>query len=247
MSLVSVITPVYNSERFLEACLESVRNQSHLQWEHILVDDCSEDSSAEIIKKYAAADPRIKYIRLQKNSGAGIARNKGIEVSRGDFIAFLDSDDLWYPEKLEKQMNIMLENGYVFTFTAYDKIDEKGNPTGNQVRVKSRITYTRALYKNPIGCLTAMYDTRFYGKVYMPEIRKRQDYALWLKLLKRADAYGLDQVLSSYRERSGSVSSNKLGLIKYEWYIYRKHEKLSVFRSSFYVMSAILLKMKNYF
>lgn len=247
MSLVSIITPVYNSEFYLEACLESVKQQTHAEWEHILVDDCSQDRSAEIIKKYAATDPRIKYIRLQENSGAGIARNKGIEIAKGDFIAFLDSDDLWYPGKLRQQLYFMLENNYVFTFTAYDKIDDKGNKVRGQVRVRPKITYRKALYKNPVGCLTAMYDARFYGKEFMPEIRKRQDYALWLKLLKKADAYGLDEILSSYRERSGSISSNKFGLIKYEWYIYRKHEKLSVFQSLFYVLSAIVLKMKNYF
>ncbi len=247
MSLVSIITPVYNSESYLAACLESVKQQTHVEWEHILVDDCSVDRSAEIIEKYAAADPRIKYIRLEENSGAGIARNKGIEVSKGDFIAFLDSDDLWYPEKLRKQLYFMLENGYFFTFTSYDKMDDQGIKVTGQVRVKPKITYKKALYKNPIGCLTAMYDRRFYGKEYMPKIRKRQDYALWLKLLKRADAYGLDEILSSYRERSGSISSNKLGLIKYEWYIYREHEQLSVFRSLFYVLSAIVFKMKNYF
>lgn len=247
MSLISIITPVFNSEKYIEACLNSVVNQTYNSWEHILVDDCSTDNSATIIRSFAAKDKRIKYIRLEENSGAGIARNRGIRLAEGDFIAFLDSDDLWYPEKLEKQFRFMIDNQYAFTFTAYDKIDDSGNKVTGQVRVKSRISYHKALYKNPVGCLTAMYDTRYYGKQYMPEMRKRQDYALWLNLLKKADGFGLDEVLSSYRERTGSISSNKIGLIKYEWHIYRKHEKLSVVKSLFYVLSAILLKMKSYF
>ena len=247
MSLISIITPVYNSEKYIEACLHSVLAQSHTQWEHILVDDCSTDNGPSIIKDHADRDPRIKYILLQENSGAGIARNKGIELAAGEYIAFLDSDDLWYPHKLRDQLEFMLANNYAFTYTAYDKIDEEGNKTGGIVKVKRKITYQKALYKNPVGCLTAMYSVPFYGKQYMPEIRKRQDYALWLNLLKKADGYGLNQVLSSYRDRTGSISSNKLGLIKYEWHIYRKHEKLSVVKSLFYVLTAILFKMKSYF
>lgn len=247
MTLVSVITPVFNSEQYIEACLSSVLHQTYTNWEHILVDDCSEDNSPAIIKRCAAADPRIKYIRLQNNSGAGIARNKGIELAEGHYIAFLDSDDLWYPQKLERQLEFMSENNFAFTFTAYDKINDQGDQTGEIVAVRPRVSYKKALYKNPVGCLTAMYSVAYFGKQYMPELRKRQDYALWLSLLKKTDGFGLDEVLSSYRERTGSISSNKFGLIKYEWHIYRKHEGLSVAKSLFYVLTAILLKMKSYF
>lgn len=247
MSLVSIITPVFNSEKYIEACLASVLSQSYDNWEHILVDDCSEDNSPAIIHRYAATDARIKYVRLKKNSGPGISRNKGIELAAGQYIAFLDSDDLWYPEKLEKQLEFMSENNYAFTFTSYDKIDEQGEKTGEINLAKPRVTYRKALFKNPIGCLTVIYDVNYFGKQYMPEIRKRQDFALWLNLLKKTDGFGLDEVLSSYRERSGSISSNKVGLIRYEWHIYRQQEKLSVVKSLFYIITAILFKLKSYF
>ena len=247
MSLISIITPVFNSEKYIEACMRSVLAQSYGNWEHILVDDCSDDNSPAIIQRYVAEDPRVKYIRLQHNSGAGLARNKGIELAAGEYIAFLDSDDLWYPEKLKKQLEFMTKNNYAFTFTSYEKINDRGKKTGEIVAASPVVTYRKALYKNPVGCLTAMYNVAFYGKQYMPEIRKRQDYALWLNLLKKADGFGLNEVLSSYRERTGSISSNKIGLIKYEWHIYRKLEKLSIVKSLFYVLTAILLKMKSYF
>lgn len=244
---VSIITPVHNSERFLESCLKSVSAQTYGHWEHILVDDRSKDGSAEIIKAYARKDSRIKYIGLEVNSGAGVARNTAIRAASGDYIAFLDSDDLWCPTKLEQQLAFMTANNHHFTFTAYDKIDENGNPLQKKVKAKPRVTYHTALYKNPIGCLTVIYDVGFFGKQYMPKIRKRQDFALWLKLLKKTDAFGLDEVLSSYRTGNTSISSNKMDLIKYEWKIYREEEGLSFGKSLFYLVSAIILKMKSYF
>lgn len=244
---VSIITPVHNSERFVEACIQSVKAQTYPHWEHILVDDCSTDRSAEIIKGHVENDARVKYIALEVNSGAGVARNTAIKAAQGDFIAFLDSDDLWYPEKLQKQLAFMNGNNYHFSFTAYDNIDESGNPLQKKVQAKPKVTYKTALYKNPIGCLTVIYDVGFFGKQYMPKIRKRQDYALWLKLLKKTDAYGLDECLSRYRTGNESISSNKMDLIKYEWKIYREEEGLSFGKSLFYLLSAIILKMKSYF
>ncbi|TDQ32768.1 glycosyltransferase family 2 protein [Zeaxanthinibacter enoshimensis] len=244
--MVSVITPVHNSEKFIRQCVESVQNQFYKEWEHILVDDCSEDRSVEIIQEYARKDQRIRLIQLDQNSGAGVARNKGIAEAKGSYIAFLDSDDQWYPEKLEKQITFMQNNKYHFSFTSYDTIDEKGNKLGQLFKARQRVTYNTALFKNPIGCLTAMYDVNFFGKQYMPEIRKRQDYALWLKLLKKADGYGLQEVLSSYRHTSNSISSGKIGLLKYEWKIYREIEGLSFLQSSFYLLSAVFMKLRTY-
>lgn len=247
MATISIITPVYNSEKFIEECIQSVISQSYRDWEHILVDDCSKDESAKIILAYAESDQRIKYLKLTKNSGAGVARNKAIELAKGDFIAFLDSDDLWHPSKLQKQLTFMKANNFHFTFTGYNKIDEKGVCLHQKVFAKQKVTYKTALYKNPIGCLTVMYNIDFFGKQYMPKIRKRQDYALWLKLLKKTDAYGLNECLSTYRTGNESISSNKLGLLKYEWKIYREVEGLSFFKSSFYLFSAVILKLKTYF
>ncbi len=246
-SLVTVVTPVHNAEGFLRDCIASVLSQTYTHWEHILVDDCSTDRSAAIVMEYAARDPRVQLISLKENSGAGIARNTAIEQAQGEYIAFLDSDDLWHPKKLEKQLGFMKKNNCVFSFTAYDKIDERGEKLPKKVHAKASVTYQSALFKNPIGCLTVVYDTNFYGKEYMPSIRKRQDYALWLKLLKKANAYGIDEVLATYRVRDDSISSNKFGLLKYEWRIYREVEGLPFFKSLFYLVSAVVLKMKSYF
>jgi glycosyltransferase involved in cell wall biosynthesis len=218
-----------------------------VHWEHIFVDDCSTDGSEALIKSFQEEDPRIKYHRLAKNSGAGIARNIAIDLAKGNYIAFLDSDDQWYPEKLEKQIAFMQKNGYHFTFTDYDMVDVNGQKLSKYVKCKPVVTYKSALYKNPIGCLTVMYNVDFFGKQYMPTIRKRQDYALWLKLLKSTNGYGLNQCLASYRTGNNSISSNKLDLLKYEWNIYRGVEGLPWIKSAFYLLSAIFLKLKSYF
>jgi len=246
-SLVSIITPVYNAKLYITACVESVRAQTYTNFEHILVDDMSTDSSAEIIQNYAKSDPRIRYHRLAQNSGPGVARNKAIEMATGRYIAFLDCDDIWFPEKLQKQIHFMQKKKCPFTFTSYMQMDKSGKYRNKTIMAPKEVSYSSALFKNPIGCLTAVYDTDFYGKQYMPDIRKRQDYALWLKLLKRSNAYGIQECLAAYRLQKNSVSSNKLSLIKYEWHIYRKEEKLSFHKSVFYLSSAIFLKLKSYF
>ncbi|SHI50089.1 glycosyltransferase family 2 protein [Pseudozobellia thermophila] len=247
MCLVSIVTPVYNSEKYLADNIASVQAQTHTHWEHILVDDCSNDGSASLIESYQKKDPRIKYYKLESNSGAGVARNKAIELAQGEYIAFLDSDDQWYPTKLEKQLGFMRKNGYHFTFTDYDMINDAGEKLTRLMKAKPVLTYRKALYKNPIGCLTVMYDVGFFGKQYMPSIRKRQDFALWLSLLKRTNGYGLNECLASYRVGNTSISSNKLSLLKYEWQIYREVEGLPLIQSVFYTTSAIVLKLKSYF
>ncbi|WP_190810437.1 glycosyltransferase family 2 protein [Flagellimonas sp. S3867] len=244
---VSIITPIYNSEKFLEQCIVSVICQTYEEWEHILVDDCSSDNSKFIVMKFASKDKRIKYLSLDVNSGAGIARNKGIEKATGGFIAFLDSDDQWYPDKLAKQLDFMRENDYYFTFTNYDLVNEEGKKLPKIIKCKPKVSYNSALFKNPIGCLTVIFNVGFYGKEFMPTIRKRQDYALWLKLLKKSNGYGLNECLASYRIGNKSISANKLGLLKYEWKIYREIEGLPWYKSLFYLLSAIVIKLKSYF
>lgn len=247
MSLVSIITPVYNSEKYLNQNINSVQAQTFTDWEHILVDDCSTDSSVALIKSFQKKDPRIKHFRLKKNSGAGVARNKAISLAQGKYIAFLDSDDLWCPEKLQRQLAFMQNNNYHFTFTDYDIVNEAGQELSKRIKCKPIVTYKSALYKNPIGCLTVMYNIDFFGKKYMPPIRKRQDYALWLNLLKKTNGYGLNECLASYRTGNESISADKIDLLKYEWKIYREEEGLSFLKSSFYLLSAIILKLKSYF
>lgn len=244
-ALISIITPVYNSEKYLLENLTSVRVQTYIHWEHILVDDCSSDGSGALIKTLQKKDPRIKYHRLEKNSGAGIARNRAIELANGDYIAFLDSDDQWHSKKLENQLNFMNANNYHFTFTDYDIVDTDNKKLNITICSRRKVTFKRALFKNPIGCLTVIYSKKHFGKQYFPSIRKCEDYALWLKLLKKADGYGLSECLASYRKRNDSISSNKVDLLKYIWQIYRKEENLSWLKSIFYSVSTIVLKLKQ--
>ena len=234
MALVSIITPSYNSSPFISNTLKSVASQSFDNWEMIIVDDYSSDNSAEVIQQYASQDPRIKFIQLEKNSGAAVARNTAIEASTGRFIAFLDSDDLWHPEKLEKQINFMLENEVAFSYTAYEKIDENGVPF-QTMPVPKKINYNNLLKTNVIGCLTAVYDTKYLGKIYMPTNTKREDFAAWLSILKKTDcAYGMPDVLAQYRVYESQSSSKKASMAKENWRLYRDIEKLNIFKASYY-------------
>lgn len=236
MPETSIITPVFNANLHLEESLNSVLTQRYSDWEHILIDDGSQDDSVATIERYAALDSRVTLIRLEKNSGAAVARNAGIEVAKGRFIAFLDSDDLWLPEKLSAQVAFMESTGVALSYTGYEVMKENGERTGEVSTAAASLSYRDMLRYNKIGCLTAMYDTRQLGKVYMPELRKRQDYALWLKILRQTGtARGLDQVLALYRQRSGSISRNKLDLLRYHWRLFRDFEELSVARSAYYL------------
>ena len=212
-SMVSIITPSYKSERFISKTIETVLNQTYKKWEMIIVDDLSPDNSNDIIEKYAKQDSRIKLIRLLENSGPAVARNRAIEEAGGRYIAFLDADDLWKMDKLEKQIDFMNENDLAFTYSSYDLIDEDDNTLG-YFKTKEQITYGEMLKTSSVGCLTAIYDTNKIGKVYMPIILKRQDYALWLTL---ANFYGeivSDKMISAkYTKQSGSLSANKFEML----------------------------------
>ena len=181
--LVSIIIACYNSEKYLSETINSVLNQTYKNWELLLVDDCSTDNTISVIEPFQKKDTRIKLFRQRQNSGAAVTRNKAIKEAKGRFIAFLDSDDLWLPQKLEKQIGFMLKNGYSLTHTAYEIIENNGKATNKTIRSKPVLTYNNMLFSNKIGCLTAIYDRGKLGKVYMPQIRKRQDYGLWLKIL----------------------------------------------------------------
>lgn len=244
MSLVSVITPLYNSSAFIAETIESVKNQTYADWEMIIVNDQSTDNSLDIASTYAQYDTRIKIIQLPENSGPAVARNKGINAARGRYIAFLDSDDRWLPEKLEIQIAFMRSSNAAFTHTYYRKITEDGTPTGHTVTPKAQLSYSDLLKSNQIGCLTAVYDTCALGKCFMPSIRKRQDYGLWLRLLKITPfAHVVPQVLATYRVRNQSVSSYKMGLLKYNWTLFRNIEKLSRTKSTYYLAWNIARKL----
>ncbi len=201
----------------------------------IVVDDCSADKSAEIVDAIAKKEPRIRLIRLDKNSGPAIARNIAIKASYGRYIAFLDSDDLWLPQKLEKQIDFIRRTDAGLVYSGYHMIEEESGERIGTVSIPARVDYRELLKQNVIGCLTALYDTEKLGKVYMPEIMKRQDFALWLKILKQIPyAYGLNEPLACYRVRNASVSSNKILSSLYNWKLYRDIEKLPLHRALYY-------------
>lgn len=235
-NLVSVIMPTYNCGKFIEETIKSVANQTYKNWELIIVDDCSKDNTEDIINRYAECDNRIIYHKLETNQGAAVARTKAMEMARGSYMAFLDSDDLWKNDKLEKQINFMEKNSYSFTCTAYEQIDENNNLLNKIIRPKVKADYNRILLDCPVGNSTVMYNVDKLGKFEVPNIRKRNDDALWLQILKKEKyIYGLNEILMQYRIRQNSISSNKLDLIKYHWQLYRQIEHLSIFRSVFHI------------
>ena len=238
--LISIITPVYNCEKFIEKTTECVISQTYQNWEWIMVDDCSTDKSAEIIKKIAMKEDRIKYIKLNENSGAAIARNRALEESKGKYIAYLDSDDLWKQEKLERQIQYMEENDIAFSCTDYEKIDEEGNSLNKVIRIPKVVNYNLYLRNTIIQTVGVMVNVEKVGKevLTMPNIRRRQDAATWCQLLKSGyDCYEVPENLSYYRVVNNSLSSNKIKAMKGTWFLYRKIEKLSLIKAFFCFIS----------
>ncbi|WP_017726158.1 glycosyltransferase family 2 protein [Halalkalibacterium ligniniphilum] len=232
---ISIITPTYNSSQFIHITIKSIKKQTLDNWELIIVDDNSIDETYSILKSITQIDSRIKHILLNKNSGAAVARNTALKHAKGKYIAFLDSDDLWHPEKLKKQVEFMEKNNYAFTYTNYDIIDEHGNATGRIVRPPASMNYNDLLKNTSIGCLTVMLNKDILGEIEMPNIRAGQDTACWLSILKKGyTAYRLDEVLASYRTVRGSISSNKVKALKRTWRIYREVEKINLLKSSWY-------------
>ena len=222
--LVSIITPCYNSAKYIGQMIESVQNQTYTNWELLITDDCSTDNSKEIIDSYIKSDPRIKYFKLNTNSGAGIARNNSIEKAQGRFIAFLDSDDLWTKDKLEKQIQFILSNNYKFVFCQALVIDTDNNIIGFNRR-KSVVSYNSTKIINYIGTSGVMYDTENIGKFYMKPIRKRQDWVLWMDILKVTKyAYCQQETLGIARiNNPDSLSANKFQLPAYHIEVYNKY------------------------
>jgi len=243
---VSIITANHNCESFIRMTIESVLSQSYENWEMLIVDDNSTDHGVEIIKEYCLKDARIKLICNDTNLGAAKTRNKAIHIAKGRYIAFLDSDDLWKPDKLDKQLKFMQENDISFTFSSYDLINENNEDLGEFI-VNSKVSYSDLLKTCTIGCLTAIYDTKVLGKVEMPDILRRQDFGLWLRLLKRTDyAYAMNDNLARYRIRNNSISSNKRKAAAYQWKIYREIEKLNIFKSAYYFIHYAYNGIKKY-
>ncbi|MEM7185541.1 MAG: glycosyltransferase family 2 protein [Bacteroidota bacterium] len=223
LPLVSVITPLYNAEAFIGDTLSSVRNQTYSNWEHIIVDDASTDGSVEIVRELAKTDPRIRLVTLPGNEGAAYCRKHATELASGDFIAFLDSDDLWHPEKLQLQLSFMDQHSCDVSYTSYVHMDENGKPLGKRIKALPKLSYGKQRSNNYIGNLTGIYSAATLGKIFAPAIRKRQDWAVWLEAIEKSGqpALGLAKDLAYYRVRGGSISSNKLGLVKYNFQFYR--------------------------
>jgi teichuronic acid biosynthesis glycosyltransferase TuaG len=226
--LVSVIISTFNSEKFISDAIESVQNQTYTNWEIICADDCSTDETVAIISKLAKADNRVKMLKLAVNSGTGVARNSALATARGKYIAFLDADDLWKPNKLELEINFMQRNNLPFTFSFYDCIDENGKSLSKRVEAPINLSYRQLFFCNYIGNLTAIYDVNYFGKIPISPIRKRQDWMLWLTVLKKIKiAHPFPESLAYYRIRDNSISTSKFDLIKYNFAVYRKFHGFS--------------------
>jgi len=234
-SLVSIITPCYNAEAYIASCISSVATQTYEDWELIIIDDKSKDNSLLIIQNAIAHDSRIKFIQNKKNIGAAKSRNKGIKEAKGTYIAFLDSDDLWFPSKLEKQIFLMEKENISMSYSSYNTIDENNNYLSS-FYAPIKVTYKDMLKTSTIGTLTTIYNADKLGKFYFDDIG-HEDYVMKLQILKQIPyAKGLNEPLAKYRIHTQGLSSNKLKTALWQWHIYRKVEKLSFIKSIYYFM-----------
>lgn len=233
LPLVSVVTPAYNAARFLERTIESVRAQTFPDWEMLIVDDGSTDATREIVQRAASHDARVRPLATPGRQGPGGARNRGIEEARGRFLAFVDADDLWLPEKLERQLAFMRDRRSAFSFTGYSIIDENDQPIGRPVRVPARLDYRGLLANTIIGCLTVMLDRETVDSPRMPDLPQHEDLSLWFDILRTGViAHGMPEILARYRIVRGSASRNKLRSALHVWKLYRERERLSLPRAA---------------
>lgn len=231
--LVSIIMPSYNCAEFIEDTIHSVQAQSYQNWEILFWDDCSTDNTLKLLSELWGKDHRIKLFHNDRNCGAAVSRNKALQEAKGRWIAFLDSDDLWEPTKLEKQVRFMDDNGYAFSYTEYQEMDTDGNLTGVTISGPQRITKRGMCNFCWLGCLTVMYDREKIGLIQIEDIKKNNDYAMWLKVCKKSDCYLLPEVLAKYRRgRVGSVSSHSFTtMIGWHYKLWHKAEKRSIIAS----------------
>lgn len=245
--MVSIITPCYNAGIYIYDTIESVLNQTFRDWELIIVDDSSLDNSASIIKEFTRKDNRIKYFKTDTPSGSPAKpRNIGIEYSQGEYIAFLDADDLWFPEKLEKQVNFMNDNKFDLSYSYYEKINWNGDRNDRIVKTASKTDYRSLLKSNSIPCLTSMIRRSIIGDVRFRKI-PQEDFCFWLDILKKGyTAYNICQVTALYREAKSSRSSNKLDMFKGYWNVIRKYQKVPFLQCCYYMMTYSIQGLTKY-
>lgn len=227
---VTIVTPSWNSGKYIKETIVSVQAQTYQNWEMIIVDDCSTDNTVDIVKEISEKDPRVRILVQDINGGAAKARNRSMQAGTGRFVAYLDADDIWKPEKLEKQVFFMKSKNCGFTCTSYEVIDDNGKPKKKYIHMLPKVDYKEFLTNNLLQTVGIMVDTQKIDKKYliMPDIRRRQDAATWLQILRAGhECYGLDEILAEYRRTENSLSSNKLKAVKGIWSLYRDIEHLS--------------------
>lgn len=255
--LVSIITPMYNSENFILETIKSVVNQTYSNWELLLIDDGSTDNTIQIVEDFKQKYTNIKLFQNPTNLGAAQSRNKGILEAKGDYIAFLDADDVWKPNKLEVQIQFMQNHNCDVSFSSYEQINESGKPLHKLVQALPKLTYNKYLRTNYIGNLTGMYNAKTLGKITSPDLRKRQDWLLWLAAIKKSGkpALGIQESLAYYRVRNNSISSNKIEMLKYNYLVYKKglgfrtikslYRMLIFLREHFMVKSKLIVSIEK--
>ena len=239
--------PTYNSEKYISDTINSILIQTYSNWELLITDDNSADNTICIIKNFMKNDRRIYLYNFKQNRGAGLARNNSIQKAKGSLIAFCDSDDKWKSHKLEKQIQFMLKNNLSFTYSSYDVIDENNNKLKTIISPE-KLDFRKMLKNNYIGSLTAIYDNEKLGKIYMSKMRKRQDWVLWLNILKKIKTtHGILEPLAIYRQRDNSISQNKFSLLKYNWLVYKKEMGFGFIESILLTFIFILYYAKKKF
>lgn len=248
--LVSIIMPAFNAAAYIEEAINSIINQTYTNWELFVIDDASTDGTCKTVEALALVDKRIKILKNKTNLGAGAARNKGIKAAKGDFIAFLDADDIWKPEKLSRQLNFMEEKQVLICYSSYELISETGKITNEIIEALPILRYSKLLKANYIGNLTGIYNVKKLGKVFAPKIRKRQDWALWLEALKKGGpALGIQESLAQYRLHKDSISTNKWEMLRYNFDIYYKVLNYgfipSLYRMAIFLKEQIFVKSRQ--
>lgn len=245
VELVSIITPCYNSERFIAETYQSIKQQSYSNWEWIIVDDCSTDNSVQTI--YSFNDDRIKLIVQKSNQGAASARNLALSKAKGRYMTFIDSDDLWLPKFLETTINYLKRENESLVYTSYKRVDENLKPLLEDFIAIDKVDYERILYNCPIPMLTSVYDSSVMGIVEFPKVELREDHAMWIHLLKKIKyARAIEEPLAIYRIRENSVSRNKLNIALRQYDVYRKFLKMNFLQSSYYTFFWALNGLKKY-